>query len=151
MRFFYVFVCFLRTFIYFLLSTIVHVAYIFSNVCCPFNFADSHLSGFFFLSLCVCNACYAKAVHIKRGQVRFSCPENGKNRYSIYSANFCRFKIQMDLEIEKSKMHECSFSVRTLLFWNVLKQFHKQSREDTNKKQTNCEQTTSALLLRLYT
>lgn len=96
-----------------------------------------------------CNACYAKAVHIKRAKYAFFCrPENGKNRYILYSVNFCRFKSKWIWKLAKSKMHECPACAPCCfgMFWN-------NSMNEEGKIQINklYKQSTSALILRLHT
>lgn len=98
---------FLRTFIYLFPSVNQRIRRTFFPLSgCPFNFADSHLSNFFrSLSLCICNACYAKAVHIKRHQIRciLFYFENGQNRYTYTCIVFNKF-LSLQSQMDRLKL-----------------------------------------------
>lgn len=90
----YVCVCwyvFLRTFIYFLLSTIVHIAHFF-HCLLSFQLCRQSSFGFFFRSLYLQCMLRKSGTHQTRYQVRFILSWKWEKSLSLYAAKFCRFK-----------------------------------------------------------
>lgn len=92
-------------FIYFLLSTSVYVAHFFLYLVVLSTLQTVIFRTFFALSLCICNACYAKAVHIKRHQIRciLFYFENGQNRYTYTCIVFNKF-LSLQSQMDRLKL-----------------------------------------------